>query len=213
MQGNHRRIPMHRLKFVTKESNRLSNYTARYAYLAKELNVEKNKELGVEPEDVRWDDRRYLHYKCQKCGEEYRKMQSAMVRYRDFCPRCAIASPTTLGTQIKSETVAAAFPKLLQELGAKESSEYVGGLSGTSRAIIQWKCKSCPNEYSASVRSRTGKIEEGQAPFSRLSASDGHCADCRWAAAMKGVAAQAIKNGSYLGLEDSFAEVSKPSKR
>lgn len=205
MQGCHRRIPMHRLKFVTKESNKLSNFSRYSAFFEKELNVEKNKEIGVELDDVRWDDRRYLSYKCQKCGIDYKKMQSAMVRYRSFCPRCAVASPTVLGSQITSESVAKAFPKLLSELSEREKVDYVGSLSVTSRARVMWKCRTCEKEYSASVRSRTGRSEKGQAEVIRINGADGHCPSCRWSAALKEHAAKALKTGSFIPGEDFFS--------
>lgn len=205
MQGCHRRIPMHRIKFVTKESNKLSNYSRYAAFFEKELDVEKNKEIGVEPEDVRWDDRRYLSYKCQSCGINYKKMQSAMVRYRSMCPRCACSSPTTLGDQVKSEPLAKAFPKLMAELSPRERPEYVGALSVTSRARVQWKCRGCEKDYCASIRMRTGRTEEGQAEIVRIRGADGYCPGCVWNSSMKEHAAKALKTGSFMPGEDFFS--------
>ena len=60
--NSYRTFPMKSVNWVTRDSNRLVNFTSRYQIVRDELDVAKNEEdLKIPLNDVRWNDNRRIH--------------------------------------------------------------------------------------------------------------------------------------------------------
>ena len=184
-KGCHRRIGMYNIKWVTKDSNRLANFTDRYGAVMARVDVEKNEsELSVPADQVRWNDYRNLYYKCTDCGHSFRTWGHAVIRYRRLCTRCSVDKypSAVLGQQrLGFDTVASSRPELLDSLSPDERREFVGSLPLSSSFPAMWTCKSCQEPFKASVRARTGCTVRGQSPIdAEITSMSCFCPVCRF---------------------------------
>lgn len=218
--GPGRNIPFQSVNWVTRDSNRLINFTNRYAKVVKELDMPKNEEeLKVQLPDVRWNDHRRLYFKCQTCGEPYRRAVSSVVKFHAGCSACRYKKRASevLGEQLSSCATLASSAEnkvLVQQLAGSDAEKIAAEFTETSKFAPKWSCSCCKKEYRASIRQRTGKVAAGQAPVSPLSKSwTAFCDDCRWAKNMAPIGQQALAQRHFLGLGELQTTSAAPSPR
>lgn len=229
-----RQLPLKGVNWVTRDSNRLINFSDRYGSVIRDLDVKRNEEeLHISLSDIRWNDHRRLFWKCSFCGSRYRKNVSVRVKYHAGCNYCKGRYPSEVlkeQSSALSPSLADSFPELVEELalpvvedGGSSSEEgnqatdensssearkneelhNISQLSSTSKFRAEWKCKNCGDLYRASIRSRTGLIEKGQATLHPAIASwSGYCPSCRWTKNMEVVGQEALKKGYFLGFPE-----------
>lgn len=200
-----RQMPMKSVNWVTRDSNRLSNFTDRYAAVLRDLDTKRNEEeLNIAPTDVRWCDHRRLYWRCSFCGSTYRKNVSVRIKFHAGCNFCKGKYPSEVR---KAECVSTSLQDHDADLAAKLSGEAqycsnVAQLSATSKLRAEWKCEKCGEPFRTSIRSRTGLVEPGQAPLHPdIAAWSACCPSCRWQSQMNELAKRIVSEGQYLGLE------------
>lgn len=211
-----RQMPMRGVNWVTRDSNRLTNFSDRYAAVIRDIDVKRNEEeLKIPLSDIRWNDHRRVYWKCSFCGSSYRKNVSVRVKYHAGCNACkGKFASEVLKEQTSSPSLAERYPELVQELAVsspapEEDAEKfacytknISGLSVTSKFNAEWTCRACGGKYRSSIRSRTGEVEEGQAPLHPQTTSwSAYCPSCRWNANLKPIGENVLLRGQYLGLD------------
>lgn len=198
-----RKLPMKGVNWVTRDSNRLLNFANRYQSVINDIDVTKTEEeLGVNLNDIRWNDHRRIYWRCSFCGSSYRKNVCVRTKYHAGCGFCKKKYPSeVLGEQQMSPSLAASAPELLQELVNDDKRENLGSLSRTSKFFAEWKCQSCGGDYRASIRSRTGAVEDGQCPLHpQIAAWTAFCPSCTWSQNLTSTADEVRRTGQFLGL-------------
>ncbi|CAD2222244.1 Probable Zinc-ribbon domain containing protein, putative [Angomonas deanei] len=208
--GVGRQMPMKGVNWVTRDSNRLTNFSERYGSVIDDLDVKRNEEeLNIPLADIRWNDHRRIYWKCSFCGSTYRKSVSVRTKFHAGCNRCKQrCASEVLGGQTKVVTLKSQQPDLIKQLAANDKNDNIAGLAVTSKFEVEWTCRSCQKPFRATIRSRTGCVEEGQAPiYDGTKEWNAYCIDCRWKENMAPLA-EKILSGSkdYLGLEQSLQE-------
>lgn len=233
-----RQLPLKGVNWVTRDSNRLINFSNRYGSVIKDLDVKRNEEeLHISLSDIRWNDHRRLFWRCSFCGSRYRKNVSVRVKYHAGCNFCKGRYPSEVlkeQASTLSPSLADSFPKLVEELavpvveecgfisekGSEESDRNssaeakknevvhnISHLSRTSKFRAEWKCKNCGDLYRASIRSRTGLVEKGQASLHpAIALWSAYCPSCRWTKNMQAVGQKALKKGYFLGFAEEEGE-------
>lgn len=199
-----RQVPMRGVNWVTRDSNRLTNFENRYASVIADLDVKKNEEeLNIPLSDVRWNDHRRIYWICSFCGSPYRKSVSVRTKYHAGCNRCkGRHASEVLREQTASDSLKNRFPELAAQLIDNGKQDNIASLSCTSKFCATWKCTGCGEAYEATIRSRTGLVEEGQAPLHpQAVAWAGFCPSCRWKQNLTTVGQQALQDGQFLGLD------------
>jgi DNA-directed RNA polymerase subunit RPC12/RpoP len=211
MWGAYRTFPFKSVNWVTRDSNRLVNLTARYQAVRDELDVAKNEEqLKIPLNDVRWNDHRKLHFVCGTCGQPYRKHVSSMTKYHSMCGRCSNKYPSVvLGAQSAENTpsLAQSHPDLCKQLACPKP-ENIQKFSNSSKFVTQWKCSKCNSSFEASIRTRTGLTFPGESDMHPLAVkAHQFCETCRWAELMTNIGTKVVAEGAgYTGLEASMVE-------
>lgn len=207
-----RKMPMRGVNWVTRDSNRLTTFENRYASVVADLDVKKNEEdLSIPLADIRWNDHRRIHWLCSFCGSPYRKSVSVRTKFHAGCNRCkGKHSSEVLGAQSSTDgtdggsggdSLAERFPKIAAQLTDNGKQVNIAGLSCTSKFRAEWTCQGCAAPYEATIRSRTGAVEPGQAPLHpQVTSWARHCPNCRWRANLAAVGEQALREGQFLGL-------------
>jgi hypothetical protein len=213
--GVGRKLPLTGCVWVTRDSNRLSNFSVRYQSVIAELDASKNEaELNVPPTDVRWADHRRLNFRCQTCGESYRKAVSSIMKFHAGCNACKKRFPSeVLKEQLPGTALSSTRPQLVKQL-AGDKTENVATFAATSKYEAKWSCMQCKKEYRAPIRQRTGLVEPGQAPVHPLSPQwTDSCPDCRWEKNLANVGRQALQQLDFLGLDASLKEIASTSTK
>lgn len=211
-----RQMPMKGVNWVTRESNRLTNFTARYSSVIQDVDVKRNEEeLNIQLSDLRWNDHRRIWWKCSFCGSPYRKNVSVRTKYHAGCNFCkGRHASEALREQSRVVSLKEADPALFSSLADNGKRDNIGSLSVTSKFRAEWTCQSCGQPYRATIRSRTGLTEAGQAPLHpQVTQWTAHCPSCTWRANMTAVGVQAKKDGQYLGLDASVAEAAAAAEK
>lgn len=211
-----RQLPMQGVNWVTRDSNRLTNFSDRYQAVIDDVDVKRNEEeLQIAMSDIRWNDHRRIYWKCSFCGSRYRKSVSVRTKFHAGCNMCKgryaseVLREQTPVTQLKTS-----HPQLFSALMENERNENIGSLSMTSKFCAEWKCSCCGKPYRATIRSRTGVVEPGQTPLHPQSTQwTAVCPSCAWSTNMKALGAKAQKEGYFLGLDASLAETSALSAK
>ncbi|KAG5503608.1 hypothetical protein JIQ42_05830 [Leishmania sp. Namibia] len=206
-----RQLPMRGVNWVTRDSNRLTNFAARYGSVIQDIDVKRNEEeLNIQLNDVRWNDHRRIYWRCSFCGSSYRKNVSVRTKFHAGCNFCkGRYASEVLREQTLVVALKEAQPELCEGLAENEKNDNIGSLSVTSKFRAEWKCQSCGLRYRATIRSRTGLTEPGQAPLHpQIKEWSAHCPSCAWQANMTALGQKAQREGQYLGLEASLAELS-----
>lgn len=193
------------VNWVTRDSNRLVNFSNRYQTVINDIDVAKTEEeLGITLNDIRWNDHRRIYWKCSFCGSSYRKNVSVRTKYHAGCSQCKKKYPSeVLGEQVVSPSLAASAPELMEQLVDNGVRDNLGSLSRTSKFSAEWKCRGCGNSYRATIRSRTGAVERGQCPLHPdVAAWSAYCPSCSWKPNMLSVAEEVRRTGQFLGLEN-----------
>ena len=215
--NSYRTFPMKSVNWVTRDSNRLVNFTSRYQIVRDELDVAKNEEdLKIPLNDVRWNDNRRMHFNCSTCGKHYRKQLSSMTKYHSMCHSCRSKFPSTvLGAQSAEKAVPldVTHPQLCDQL-VGEKAENLKHFPNSSKYIANWKCLKCGSTFTASIRSRTGVTLPGEGGLNPLATKyHQHCENCRWSENMTEVGKSILQEGGYTGLELSMSETFTPLAR
>ena len=213
--GAYRTFPMKSVNFVTRESNRLVNFTARYQIIRDELDVKKNEEeLKIPLNDVRWNDNRKMWFNCSTCGKAYRKYLSSMTKFHSMCGHCMHKFPSdVLGAQSaeKTQSLASTHPALCAQLASPKAAN-IQRFSNQSKFVTEWLCTSCSAPFEASIRSRTGLLLAGETQMHPLAVKySQHCEACRWKENMTAIGKKILEEGGgYTGLEASMTESFPP---
>ncbi|EPY24798.1 hypothetical protein STCU_02125 [Strigomonas culicis] len=202
-----RKMPMKGVNWVTRDSNRLTSFSERYGAVIADLDVKRNEEeLSIPLADIRWNDHRRIYWKCSFCGSSYRKNVSVRTKFHAGCNACKRRfSSEVLQGQTAVRPLAEQHPALAAKLNPEnEKNPNVASLSVTSKFEAEWKCEGCGQPYRASIRSRTGEVEPGQAPVHpQAPAWSAHCPACSWRANMQPLAEKILREKrGYLGLEE-----------
>lgn len=213
--GIGRKLPLTGCNWVTRDSNRLTNFSSRYASVIAELDAAKNEsELNVPLSDVRSFDHRRLYFRCSTCGEPYRKAVSSAMKFHAQCNACKRKYPSeVLKEQLlpgggAAATLGSARPQLAKDL-AGDKSENVANFAVSSKFDARWTCSCCKKEYRATIRQRTGCVEPGQAPVNPSCPSwTSYCQDCRWEKNLSAQGKSALQRLDLLGLDSSIKEIS-----
>jgi hypothetical protein len=209
--GAYRTFPMKSVNWVTRDSNRLINFTARYQVVRDELDVKKNEEeLKIPLNDVRWNDHRKMYFTCSTCGNPYRKYVASVTKYHSMCGRCQNRHPSVILGAQSSENVpslAATHPALCKEL-ASPKAENIQKFPNNSKFVTDWICGKCGRTYPASIRSRTGLTFSGETQMHPLAVKfHQHCEACRWTEHMTAIGQKVLaEGGGFTGLESSMTE-------
>lgn len=211
-----RQMPMRGVNWVTRDSNRLTNFHLRYSSVIADVDVKRNEEeLNIQLSDIRWNDHRRIYWKCAFCGSSYRKNVSVRVKFHAGCNYCKgrHASPILMDqTPVRSLQQTSA--DLYHSLAEEEKRENIGTLNVTSQFRAAWKCQSCGDVYRATIRSRTGQVEAGQTPLHPQSTAwHAYCPSCSWKVNMQPLGAQILKDGCFLGLETAETSVVSSSAK
>ncbi|EPY27045.1 hypothetical protein STCU_05949 [Strigomonas culicis] len=195
------------VNWVTRDSNRLTSFSERYGAVIADLDVKRNEEeLSIPLADIRWNDHRRIYWKCSFCGSSYRKNVSVRTKFHAGCNACKRRfSSEVLQGQTAVRPLAEQHPALAAKLNPEnEKNPNVASLSVTSKFEAEWKCEGCGQPYRASIRSRTGEVEPGQAPVHpQAPAWSAHCPACSWRANMQPLAEKILREKrGYLGLEE-----------
>ncbi|KEG15081.1 hypothetical protein DQ04_00191050 [Trypanosoma grayi] len=204
-----RKLPMKGVNWVTRDSNRLVNFTNRYSAVIADIDVTRTEEeLGINLNDIRWNDHRRIYWKCSFCGSQYRKNVSVRTKFHAGCGMCKRRFPSeVLDEQHASPPLMEIAPELLQQLMESDKKENLGSLAHTSKFNAEWICQSCGGPYRATIRSRTGAVEQGQCPLHPdATAWSAYCPSCSWKPNMAPVAEEVSRTGQFLGLEYSTKE-------
>ncbi|RNF09868.1 hypothetical protein TraAM80_01894 [Trypanosoma rangeli] len=199
-----RKLPMKGVNWVTRDSNRLINFANRYQSVIDDIDVKKNEEeLGINMQDIRWNDHRRIYWNCAFCGSSYRKSVSVRTKFHAGCNFCKGRYPSeVLREQHASPSLAASVPELVRQLTETDKVDNLGSLACTSKFRAEWKCQGCGGSYRASVRSRTGNVERGQCPLHpNIVDWSAYCPSCAWRPNMVPVAEEVQRTGQFLGLE------------
>ncbi|ESS68830.1 hypothetical protein TcG_05889 [Trypanosoma cruzi] len=212
-----RKLPMKGVNWVTRESNRLTNFSNRYQAVINDIDVKKTEEeLGITLQDIRWNDHRRIYWKCSFCGSSYRKSVSVRTKFHAGCNFCKGRYPSeVLREQHQSLSLAASAPELIKQLKETDKKDNLGSLARTSKFRAEWKCQGCGGSYRASVRSRTGMVENGQCPLHPgIVDWSAYCPSCSWKPNMEAIAEEVQRTGQFLGLEvESRKNTSAPPAR
>ncbi|CCW69194.1 unnamed protein product [Phytomonas sp. Hart1] len=206
-----RQLPMRSVNWVTRESNRLTNFAQRYAAVLKDLDVPKNEEaLHIPLEDIRWNDHRRIYWRCSFCGSSYRKNVSVRTKFHAGCSRCKGKNPSeVLQEQALGGTLGDTHPDLAAQLVEDGKSDHIASLRETSKFQADWICQNCGETYRATIRSRTGKIEPGQCPLHpSIREWSAYCPACTWERNMEPLGKLILREGQYLGLGEIFPDAS-----
>lgn len=198
-----RQLPMKGVNWVTRDSNRLVNFTNRYSSVVADLDLTKNKEeLNIPLDDIRWNDHRRIYWLCSFCGSAYRKNVSVRTKFHAGCNFCkGKAASEVRGDEHQNEKPLSTFHSLVEELVDTGKKDNITSLSCTSKFRAQWTCKGCGQGYEASIRSRTGKVEHGQATLHpQIQNWTAYCPACTWKANLTPVGLRALAQGQFLGL-------------
>lgn len=204
-----RQMPMQGVNWVTRDSNRLLNFSARYQTVIDDLDVKRNEEeLQIPLTEIRWNDHRRVYWKCSFCGASYRKSVSVRTKFHAGCKLCRHRHASeVLKEQTAVTPLQSAQPALYNTLAVGDKKENIGSLGVTSKFPADWTCSCCGKAYRASIRSRTGLVEEGHAPLHpQIAQWTSVCPSCAWAANMKAVAEHTKSAGDFLGLDASMAD-------
>lgn len=204
-----RQLPMQGVNWVTRDSNRLTNFSARYQSVIDDVDVKRNEEeLQIPLSDIRWNDHRRIFWKCSFCGSSFRKSVSVRTKYHAGCNMCkGRYASEVLREQTPVKPLKEMQPALFRQLAENAKNDNIGLLSVTSKFRAEWKCECCGRPYRATIRSRTGLVEPGQTPLHpQIQTWTSVCPSCAWNANMKALAEKTQRNGQYLGLEASLAE-------
>ncbi|KAH9589441.1 putative Zinc-ribbon domain [Trypanosoma melophagium] len=199
-----RQLPMKGVNWVTRDSNRLVNFANRYSSVIADIDVKKTEEeLGVNLSDIRWNDHRRIYWKCSFCGSSYRKSVSVRTKFHAGCNFCKGRFPSeVLREQHTSPSLTESAAELLPQLVDNEKKENLATLAHTSKFRAEWKCQKCGESYRSTVRSRTGKVEEGQCPLHPDIVSwSAFCPSCSWNPNMASIADEVRRTGQFLGLQ------------
>ncbi|KAK7196343.1 hypothetical protein NESM_000570600 [Novymonas esmeraldas] len=205
-----RQMPMRGVNWVTRESNRLTNFAARYGAVIQDVDVKRNEEeLQLQMSDIRWNDHRRIYWRCSFCGSAYRKNVSVRTKYHAGCNFCkGRHASEVLREQTPVVALSTARPELFSALAPSDKRENIGSLSVSSKFRAEWTCQTCGQPYRTTIRSRTGVTEPGQAPLHpQITEWAAHCPACAWKANMTTLGQQALREGHYLGLATSTAEL------
>ncbi|KPA78483.1 putative mitochondrial hypothetical protein [Leptomonas pyrrhocoris] len=205
-----RQLPMQGVNWVTRDSNRLVNFSARYQSVIDDVDVKRNEEeLQIALTDVRWNDHRRIFWRCSFCGASYRKSVSVRIKYHAGCNFCkGRYASEVLREQTVVQPLKETQPNLFGKLAENERNDNVGSLGVTSKFRAQWTCSCCGQPYRATIRSRTGLVEPGQTPLHpQITQWTSVCPSCAWNANMKSLAERTMKEGQFLGLDASLEEV------
>ncbi|KPI84724.1 hypothetical protein ABL78_6217 [Leptomonas seymouri] len=211
-----RQLPMQGVNWVTRDSNRLVNFNARYQSVIDDVDVKRNEEeLQIPLTDIRWNDHRRIYWKCSFCGSSYRKSVSARTKFHAGCNMCkGRYASEVLREQTTVKPLKATQPELFRKLAESSNNGNIGTLSVTSKFRAEWKCGCCGQPYRATIRSRTGMVEAGQAPLHpQITQWTSVCPSCAWSTNMKALAEQTKREGQFLGLDASLAEVAAGSAK
>lgn len=210
--GMARKNWMTSLNWVTRDSNRLTNYAQRYQHVIDELDLKRNEEeLQIPLADVRWHDHRKLHFQCKCCGDSYQQHVSSKVKFRAGCRRCHRRFPSRIRqyeSMRSAQPLESAYPELCDQL---LDGEGVRQFPTTSAFPAKWKCKKCQATYTATIRSRTGEVFPGEPPLANDTAWYDSCPSCVWGENITPVGKQILREGSFLGLEPEFTSGKKVS--
>ncbi|CUG88462.1 Hypothetical protein, putative [Bodo saltans] len=212
--GVGRRLPLTGCNWVTRDSNRLTNFSTRYATVIADLDSAKNEsELNVPLSDVRWGDHRRLFFKCTTCGEPYRRAVSSVMKFHAHCGSCRSRRypSEVLKGQMTGASLQATKPELAKEL-AGEKAQTISGFAATSKFNANWTCSCCNKTYRASIRERTGLVAPGMAPvFADSARWTGFCHSCRWEKNLAPAGREALQRLDLLGLEATAKEIAASS--
>jgi hypothetical protein len=212
--GVGRKLPLTGCNWVTRDSNRLTNFSTRYAAVIADLDNAKNEsDLNVAQSDVRWADHRRLHFRCSTCGEPYRRAVSSIIKFHAHCGACRSRRypSEVLKEQLPGTSLSAARPDLVKELcGDKASS--IATFAAASKFDAKWTCSCCGKPYRAPIRQRTGAVEAGMAPASAISQSwTDFCGSCRWEKNLAPAGREALQRLDLLGLDATAKEIAASS--
>ncbi|CCW61218.1 unnamed protein product [Phytomonas sp. EM1] len=199
-----RQLPMKSVNWVTRESNRLTNFDQRYRTVINDIDTQRNEEeLHIPLEDIRWNDHRRIYWRCSFCGSPYRKNVSVRTKFHAGCNRCKGRYPSeVLKEQAVSDSLQEKYPDLAAQLAEGEKQVNIAGLSVTSKFRADWICQGCGETYRATIRSRTGEVEPGQCPLHpSIREWSAYCPACAWGRNVAPLARQILREGQYLGLE------------
>lgn len=135
-----RQLPMKGVNWVTRDSNRLINFSDRYASVIKDLDVKRNEEeLHIPLSDIRWNDHRRVFWRCSFCGSQYRKNVSVRVKYHAGCNFCKGRYPSEVLKEQSADlspSLSESHPELVEELSVacmEENDPSSEGENGVSR--------------------------------------------------------------------------------
>lgn len=212
--GHARQNWMRPLNWVTKDSNRLINYAARYQHVIDQLDVKRNEEeLQIPLAEVRWHDHRKVFFKCPCCGSSFQQYVSSAVKYGTMCKRCNHRYPSsTRGAESLVDTAGkplptleSAYPDLCEQLA---DGEGVRTFPTSSPFSAQWKCRKCEKPYAASIRCRTGEVHPGEPPMGADPRFYDCCPNCSWNENFSPLGKKILREGSFLGLEPELVSSS-----
>lgn len=204
MFSSGRNIPMSGVNWVTRDSNRLASFKSRYQSVIDELDTAKNEEvMKVAPQDVRWNDHRELWFKCRTCGRPYQQCVSSVTKFHAGCLSCRRKhSSEILQEQVVATPLETARPDLATTLSKDDKAENIAKFGVTSKFVAKWNCSCCGRGYFATIRTRTGQVEPGQAPVSAICTEmSKYCNTCSWAQTIGPQGKRAMQVGQLTGLE------------
>lgn len=221
-----RQLPMKSVNWVTRDCNRLINFSDRYASVIRDIDVKRNKEeLKIPLSDIRWNDHRRIFWRCSFCGSSYRKNVSVRVKYHAGCNFCkGKHASEVLQQQVQSIPLKDYSPELAKELTEAEELtdnasvdastektepeqspsvlDNIAKLSSSSKYRATWKCRCCGNNFQASIRSRTGVVERSQAQlYENITEWTAYCPSCRWEKNLSHLGQRILEDGQFLGLQ------------
>ncbi|CBH16596.1 protein of unknown function (DUF4379), putative [Trypanosoma equiperdum] len=205
-----RKLPMKGVNWVTRDSNRLLNFSNRYSAVISDIDVKRTEEeLNVALSDIRWNDHRRIYWKCSFCGSSYRKNVSVRTKYHAGCNFCKKKYPSEVrGEQHGSPPVSQAAPELTEQLVDNGKRDNLATLAVTSKFYAEWTCRGCGGSYRSTIRSRTGQVEAGQCTLHPdIVAWSAYCPSCSWRPNMVPIAEEVSRSGQFLGLERSMEEL------
>ncbi|KAG8341065.1 putative Zinc ribbon domain [Trypanosoma vivax] len=209
-----RQLPMKGVNWVTRDSNRLVNFSNRYGAVIADIDVKRTEEeLHVALTDIRWNDHRRIYWKCSFCGSLYRKSVSVRTKFHAGCNFCKGKFPSeVLREQFEGPSLVKSSPELVEQLVDNGKKENLASMAVTSKFRAEWKCSSCGVPYRATIRSRTGKVEAGQCTlYPNIATWSAYCQSCSWRPNMKPIAEEVRDGGQFLGLEDVIKELNDRS--
>lgn len=167
-----RQLPMRSVNWVTRDCNRLTNFSDRYESVIRDIDVKRTEEeLKIPLSDIRWNDHRRIYWRCSFCGSSYRKNVSVRVKYHAGCNYCkGRFSSEVLREQADQDrpTLGSTHPALVKELSVSYVTAAAAG-EGDSAPEGTGDDAGSHNPASSSEGKQNTQAEEIRGNLSQLS--------------------------------------------